>query len=257
MNIHSRTVRFKPTRLLLLALCAIACTLPLPSALGQDAAKDAEAQTKVRTTWLPLTDWRPVQFGGEGEVTQKTANGELLIELDYGDPLTGVVIDWEDAKLSALPRNNYELELLTRRTDGFDFFCALTFPIDKACVSLVLGGWGGSVTGISSINYMDASENATTLYRQYENDKWYRVRVRVDDFGIRCFVDDEDVVDVMREADPSMQMFDVRPEVELCKPIGMANFQTTAEFKGIRIRRLKKDEIQSAKQRREEYLADE
>ena len=46
-------------------------------------------------------------------------------------------------------------------------------------VLILLGGWGGGVVGISSIDTMDASENETTKYRQFVTDRWYKVRLRV------------------------------------------------------------------------------
>lgn len=50
------------------------------------------------------------------------------------------------------------------RVDGADFFSSLTFPVgslDKS-VTYVTGGWGGWVTGITSVDHMFANENVTT-----------------------------------------------------------------------------------------------
>ena len=58
------------------------------------------------------------------------------------------------------------------------------------------GGWGGSVTGISSIDGYDASENSSGTYFDYKDKRWYKFRVRVTDRMIQCWADDEQVVDV-------------------------------------------------------------
>ena len=45
--------------------------------------------------------------------------------------------------------------------------------------SRVVGGWGGRVVGISSINGVDASENETYKDHEFKTGQWYRVRVKV------------------------------------------------------------------------------
>ena len=91
-------------------------------------------------------------FGGEGKVYVK--DGAIVMEM--GSMMTGIT--WTGEVL----RNNYELELEGMRLDGSDFFCTTTFPVGKDPCSLVVGGWGGGVVGLSSVDYYDASENATT-----------------------------------------------------------------------------------------------
>lgn len=112
--------------------------------------------------------WSKCEFGGDGPIEIK----DKLISLGMGDPLTGIKWDGD------LLRDNYEIEVEVRRVEGFDFFCAITVPIAKDHISLVLGGWGGGVVGISSIDDRDASDNETTLFRNFENGKWYKARIR-------------------------------------------------------------------------------
>ena len=59
--------------------------------------------------------------------------------------------------------SDYEVTLEAMRVDGNDFFCGMTFPAGKDPCTLIVGGWGGTVVGLSSINGMDASENETTI----------------------------------------------------------------------------------------------
>ena len=182
--------------------------------------------------------WKPCEFGGDGKVEIS----EKLITIQSGDPLTGVV--WKAAPKS-VPRENYEIELEARRTDGFDFFCALTFPVGEEHVSFVLGGWGGGVVGISSIDGSDASDNSTTQFKNFDNEKWYRIRARVEPNEIRCWIDDTDFVEQVRQGHD----FDIRFEMDPCVPIGLASFQCDAEYRNIRWRKLTKAEIAAAEKR--------
>ena len=85
-----------------------------------------------------------------------------------------------------LPTTNYEFSYEAMRIDGRDFFAAATFPVGKSFITLVNGGWGGNVTGLSSLDGMDASENETTQSFRYQNKTWYHFRIRVTGKMIRC-----------------------------------------------------------------------
>ena len=66
------------------------------------------------------------------------------------------------------------------------FGCHLSYR--KSHASFILGGWGGGIVGISSIDGRDASENETTDFRNFDNERWYKVRVRVDSYQIQCWM---------------------------------------------------------------------
>ena len=100
-------------------------------------------------------------------------NGELHIE--NGLVITGVNF----TNKTILPKTNYEITYQAKKVNGSDFFALLTFPVGEKHASFVTGGWGGAVTGVSSINSMDASENNTTIYLKYNKDQWYTFRLRV------------------------------------------------------------------------------
>ena len=118
-----------------------------------------------------LTGWKETDYAGRGNV--KVENGELHIE--NGLVITGVTF----TNSAVLPKTNYEISYQAKRVNGSDFFALLTFPVGNKHASFVTGGWGGAVTGISSINSMDASENDTTVYLKYNQDQWYTFRLRV------------------------------------------------------------------------------
>src|SRR5580765_3782725 len=133
-----------------------------------------------------LKGWHETEFAGRGEVECKPG----VVVLKMGDPFTG--INWTNE----FPKVNYEIALDAMRVSGSDFFCGLTVPVGDAFCSLIVGGWGGSVVGISSLDGMDASENETSKFMNLENGRWYRIRLRVTGKKIQAWVDKEKLVDV-------------------------------------------------------------
>jgi hypothetical protein len=93
---------------------------------------------------------------------------------------------------------NYEVALDAMRLMGSDFFCGLTVPVGDTFCSLIVGGWGGSLVGISSLDGMDASENETSKFVNFESGRWYRIRLRVTEKKIEGWLDGEKLVDVLR-----------------------------------------------------------
>lgn len=169
-----------------------------------------------------LGEWEATPFGGGAEPQVV----EDAIRIEPGADLNGVT--WQ----GEFPRSDYELALEARRVDGNDFFCGLTFPVGETCCSLILGGWGGGVVGLSCLDGADASENPTTQYREFERGRWYDVVVRVTPERIECLLDGETIVD---EATAGRRI-SVRHEVALSKPLGIATYATTGEVRNIRWR---------------------
>jgi hypothetical protein len=133
-----------------------------------------------------------------------------------------------------VPKVDYEVTLQGVRVAVSDFYCGLTFPVGDTFCSLILGGWGGSVVGLSSLDYADASENETTRWLQFRNGRWYRIRVRVLVDRIAAWLDGEKIVDVSI-ADRRVS---TRIEVEPSKPFGISTWRTTGAARDIRLRRL-------------------
>jgi Domain of Unknown Function (DUF1080) len=118
--------------------------------------------------------------------------------------------------------------------DGNDFFCTTTFPVGESFCSLVVGGWGGTVVGLSNINSMDASENETSNRKEFKQNQWYRVRIRVTKDKIRAWIDDEKMVEV----DTEDKKISIRVECFACKPFGIATWHTAGAVRDIRVRTL-------------------
>lgn len=171
-----------------------------------------------------LEGWKSTEFGGEGEVS--VDDGAIV--LGFGSNMTGVTSTAE------IPRINYEVEFLAQRVDGNDFFCGLTFPVKDDYLSLILGGWGGGVCGLSSIDGFDASENQTTQFRVFKKGEWYKIRMRVTEQKIIVWIDGDRII----EQELEDHKLSIRIEVELSCPFGFSTWQTTGALKDIRIRSL-------------------
>lgn len=196
-------------------------------ALVADDKKDAKSpEPKVKRevklfNGKNLDGWRDSMFGGDGEITVE--DGQLI--LDRGNELTGVT--WKDAKV--LPKFNYEIWLEAQRVEGNDFFVGLTFPVKEDPCSLILGGWGGTVCGISSLDFKDASENEYTSFREFKNGQWYKVRLRVLEKRITAWIDGKELLD----ADLTGKKIGIRSEVEPSKPLGFCSYSTKAALRNI------------------------
>ena len=173
-----------------------------------------------------LGQWAIIDFGGQGEVYVK--DGAIYMEM--GNDMTGIV--WK----GPLIRINYEITLEAMRVNGSDFFCGLTFPVDENPCSLILGGWGGGVCGLSNIDYYDAANNETSRFLSFEDNKWYKVRLRVMPDRIQAWLDDEELVNI----EITGRKIDIRAEMDLAVPLGIATWQTGGAVRNIKIKPIEK-----------------
>jgi hypothetical protein len=193
-------------------------------------AADAPADSIVLFDGKSLADWENVDIGGSGTV--KVEDGELIIP--QGEGVSGCVYK----KAKDLPMQNYELSLDAMRVMGGDFFCGLTFPVGdlKTCLTLVVGGWGGGLTGISSIDGMDASENSTGSAQRYEDNKWYHIKLTVRPKEIKVTINDKEVINTEIEG----HKLGLRPgPIENYAGLSLTTYQTTAAIKNMKITKLK------------------
>jgi hypothetical protein len=207
--VTSKSAGSKPTD-------SAAPTKPAPSAPGNTNAWTSMFDGKT------LRGWKETDFAGRGEV--KVQDGKLVLESGY---MTGVT--WT----GDVPRMNYEVELQAMRVDGSDFFCGLTFPVGPDPCSLIVGGWGGGVVGLSSLDGQDAANNETAQYLSFEKGRWYKIRLRVLPDKIQAWIDDEKIVDAVT----TDRKISIRPEVELSLPFGFSTWSTTGALRNIRIRK--------------------
>lgn len=191
----------------------------------------------LATAQTPAGDWKSLFDGktlGQWKATPfprqkgvKVENGILL--LPAGAPLTGVT--WQ----GEFPKSDYELRFEAARTLGGDFFASVTLPAGGNYATWVLGGWGGDIVGISSIDGWDASDNETRSYFNFDNGRWYAFRIRVTDESIQAWIDDRRVVNVPIAG----RTISLRPgDINLSAPLGFASYNTTGGIRKIEYRPL-------------------
>jgi hypothetical protein len=205
------------------AVLALAC------GLVSIAAEDPPLKS-VLFDGKTLDGWKKVATYKAGAV--KVEDGALVLEA--GGPITIVASTRSD-----LPTTDFELAYEAKRIVGEDFFAAATFPVGKSFLTLVNGGWGGGVTGLSSINGADASENETRRFVKYQNNTWYRFRVQVTDDVIRCWVDDKEIFAVNHRGQELKTRIETRPS----QPLGFATYRSTGAVRSIQVRKLTAAEV--------------
>ncbi len=209
-----------------------ACGADKPAAPVKQAAPAKPAADPY--AWKELFDgktlkgWKVPNFGGEGKVTVR--DGAILMEM--GDSMTGITYSGQ------IPKMDYEVALEAKRVNGNDFFATTTFPVGKSFCSLVVGGWGGGVVGISSVDHFDASENPTTKFSSFKDNQWYKIRIRVTKTKLECWIDDEKQVDFETQD----HKLSIRMECDLCCPFGISTWCTSGAVRNIRLRNLRPEE---------------
>jgi hypothetical protein len=196
-------------------------------------AGDAPSKWESLFDGESLGGWAESEFESAAgvKVINPFKDGRGAIILERSETLSGIT--W--TRGATLPRVNYELELEAMKLEGYDFFCGLTFPVGKNACTFIVGGWGGMVVGISSIDHADASENDTTQGMEFAMNRWYRIRVRVTDEKIEAWIDDDKKVDVETKG----PVIGLRPgDIQKSLPLGIASNMTRAAVRDIRLRRL-------------------
>lgn len=168
-----------------------------------------------------LDGWEITDLEGHGKVSI----ADSCIILDVGDDITG--INW----LKEFPGSNYEITLEANRMEGTDFFCALTFPVKGSFLTLVVGGWRGSIVGLSSIDGYDAANNFTGQVMFFDNNKWYPIRLRVTDEKVEAWINNDKLVDFII----GNYRLGLRMEMQLSIPVGFATYQTKGGLRNIKM----------------------
>jgi len=171
-----------------------------------------------------LDGWKITEYGTEGPVL--VSDGKIV--LNYGDGCTGIT--WE----KDFPKVNYEVTLEAQKTSGNDFFCGITFPVNDEFCSLIVGGWGGAVVGLSSIDSNDAEHNSTRILKKFDKNVWYKIKLQVNGEKIIAWIDNEKLVDFNYAG----HRLSLRAEVQLSKPFGLFTWETTGEIRNIRMKEL-------------------
>ena len=190
------------------------------------ACAAAELKPVALLTEETIDDWEAVDAGGSGETEWLPDSNVFVIHM--GEMLSGAVYQ----KAADLPLTHYEVTLEAKRMRGVDFFCGLTFPVGnlETCATLVLGGWGGSVTGLSCIDGLDAANNATGTFQRYEDDVWYAVKLRVTPENISMWLGEKKLID----QDIAGRKVGIREGgMESYVPFSLTTYNTTGAFRNL------------------------
>jgi len=221
-NIRSRS-NFPPLALMCLLLSPVLLAAQTPA---------APQTNRWSTNWTALfdgktlTNWAVTDFAGHGPVS--VDDGQ--IKIPTGDDLSGIT--WTNGPL---PKTDYEISLDAVKVEGSDFFCGLTFPVADSGCSLIVGGWGGGIVGLSSLDGADASENETSHSMYLQTGHWYHIVVRVMPEKIQAWLDKDKIIDVSI----AKRKVALRPgPIYLSAPLGIATYSTTAKIKDFKLRLL-------------------
>ena len=234
---QNRAILFFCAAILALVGCAshkiIVCS-PIASSPTNSPVQISTRTNHWTGDWTPLFDgktlrnWANTDFAGHGDATAEPGQ----IKISMGADLSG--INWTNG---TLPKFDYEISLEANKVTGSDFFCGLTFPVGDSFCSLIAGGWGGAVVGLSSLDDMDASENETTKNLYFERNRWYHIRLRVTRPKIEAWLDDDKIIDVSI----ANRKISMRPgDIERSVPLGVATYQTTATVRNFKLRLVEK-----------------
>ena len=182
------------------------------------SASAAWAEPLALFTGRDLSGWATAPFDGGGAVNV-LSNG--IVQCGVGDPLSGI------AYTNTPPTMNYELSLEALRADGSDFFVALTIPVEKSFCTVIVGGWGGGLCGVSSVDYTDASENQWGEGIRLDNNRWYTLRVRVTPGVLQVFLD-KDLYTARIEYEDAGRLSLRSGDIDKTKPLGLATYRTRA-----------------------------
>ena len=209
-------------------ICLLSCLCIVSSLTGCQLT--TTGKNGYNGNWAPLFDgtslagWKQSDFLNPGVAYAR----DRKLTIPAGEVMSGIT--WA----GGFPKMDYEIRLEAMRAGGSDFFCGLTFPVNDSFASLILGGWGGTVCGISCLDGEDAANNETTTSTNFNNNTWYSVRLRVTKNKLEAWLDNEQIVN----ADTKDREIGVRIEVEESRPLGLATFQTTAALRNISWRKL-------------------
>ncbi len=153
------------------------------------------------------------------------AVSDSLFILKASNSLTGIV--WQ----GEFPKINYEFTCQAMRVNGNDFFAGISFPVKNNFCTWINGGWGGTVVGLSNVDWSPASENLTTTHIEFQNNNWYALKLQVTATQITAWIDKEQVIE-LKYTNHSLSLHSY---METLNTLSLASWQTTAYFKNIKL----------------------
>ncbi len=178
-----------------------------------------------------LSGWKAADIWGNGKV-EALSNG--VVSCGLGKPLTGL------AYTNSFPTMSYEVKMEAMRKEGSDFFVAMTIPVESNACTIVIGGWGGNLCGISSVNFLDASENQYSEGVALKNDVWYTLRVRVTPGLLEVFLNDTLYTAKVKFETSTVFTLRAGSDIDKTKPFGLATYETKALWRNLTVTPIEK-----------------
>ena len=217
---------------MLIVVFAVSCGVRSGQREQEAVVDDVPFEQDIPEGWEPLMDgkslagWDITRFGGEGDPSVK--NGVLTLPMATFGMMTGV--HWDGP---ALPTVDYAIYYEARRMEGNDIFGGLSFPYKDSFATLIVGGWGGIVCGLSSIDGRDASQNETTKFIHFKDKQWYPVYLRVTSDSISAVIDTVQVFNISTAG----KHIHLRGGT-LAPDLTLSTYLTTGEIRNLRIKKL-------------------
>ena len=168
--------------------------------------------------------WQPAPYN----LGQFTITNDTLFIAPAERGLSGVM--WT----GKVPAVNYQLTCRAMRTEGTDFFAGITFPVKNTWCTWIIGGWDGTVVGLSNIDWSPASENITTCHKNFNNHQGYDLELTVTDHLITARIDNE----LMFELDYTGHTLSLHNLMENGQGLGLATWKTGAAYTNLNLRGL-------------------
>ena len=134
---------------------------------------------------------------------------------------------------SGFPKEDYEISLHAQQLAS-PRDLQLVLPVgDEHCV-LHAPGFGGGQVGLSYVDGRWGNSNMTTTWFRVPLDKWYRLRARVSTTKIEAWIDEDKVIDVMREG----HIFQIVTDRVALEPFGIHVIGGKAVVANVRVERV-------------------
>jgi hypothetical protein len=190
------------------------------------SAFSAQAETRALFNGKDLSGWKRADMFGNGKV-EALSNG--VVSCGIGKPLSGI------AYTNLFPTMSYEVKVEALRKEGSDFLIALTLPVESNACTVVIGGWGGGLCGISSVDFMDASENGFSSGIALTNNVWYTLRVRVTPGLLEVALNDTLYTAKVPFEKSSRFSLRAGSDIDKTLPFGLATFETHALWRNLTV----------------------
>jgi len=174
-----------------------------------------------------LNGWRLAQQGAYAKHGRVHVDKGRLV-LEKGKLQTGI------AWTRAFPTTDYEVRVEAMRLQGENDFASMLFPVGHDKCFLVINGYGNRIVGLSNVDTREAAKNQTARRIRLQNNRWYRVRLRVTRQRIEAWIDDRKVVDLPTARHTFTPPHDNQPLM----PFGIESRESTAALRTIMLRQL-------------------